>query len=47
MESTDSRMDSGVERRVEVEVEVEVLDMTLFDVQTLRDEDIVMKRRTL
>ena len=32
---------------VEVEVEVEVLDMTLFDVQTLRDEDIVMKRRTL
>ena len=32
---------------VEVEVEVEVLDMTLFDVQTLRDEDVVMKRRTL
>jgi len=32
---------------VEVEVEVEVLDMTLFDVQTLRDEEIVMKRRTL
>jgi len=33
--------------RRDVEVEVEVLDMTLFDVQTLRDEDIVMKRRTL
>jgi len=33
--------------RRDVEVEVEVLDMTLFDVQTLRDEDVVMKRRTL
>jgi len=29
------------------DVEVEVLDMTLFVVQTLRDEVIVMKRRTL
>jgi len=38
---------SWTRRDVEVEVEVEVLDMTLFDVQTLRDEDIVMKRRTL